>query len=395
MPPTEGSAPLQVMFSLSKQLARRGHQVVILDRKYLRSDLPRHEVAGVQIERLKVLQIPWTGMRGPIGFGVAELNAVLFALAVSSYLRKNGSKFDVIHLHLISIGLVVIALNRNLRKKTFYTCHLSQWSLPTGHVRFLERIHLQVDAFLMRRVRRVFAVNDAAKQSFVSHGRVAPERVSVLPHGVDSEFFHPGTDADVGIQAKYGIAGKTAVLFVGRLAKIKGVEQLLDAADALINRYGYADLVFLVVGPRAFPGVDEPISAEETRAFITGRGLSENVLFTGSLPLAEVRALYAACQVFVCPSHAEAGPLVTVEAMASGVPVVGTRVGGMPHQVVDGWNGFLVDPGDSHDLALRIKYLVDNPMERVRMGTNARAYAEQHFDWKNIATTLEQLYRGH
>ncbi len=89
MPPKEGSAPLQVIFNTSKQLARIGHQVIILDRKYRKRDPSVEEVEGVEIARLNVIQLPSSRAPGVLRFILAELNATLFALAVSSYLRSS------------------------------------------------------------------------------------------------------------------------------------------------------------------------------------------------------------------------------------------------------------------------------------------------------------------
>jgi len=103
--------------------------------------------------------------------------------------------------------------------------------------------------------------------------------------------------------------------------------------------------------------------------------------------------MYAAADIFVLPSMAEGDPLVTLEAMASGLPVIATRVGGIPNQVRDDWNGFLVDPGNEEQLAERIAYLLENPEERKRMALNSRRRAEEEFDWKKISERLSQVYQ--
>ena len=393
MPPKEGSAPLQVIFNTSKHLTRMGHQVVILDRKYSKRDPSVEEVEGVEIARLNVIQLPSSRAPGFLRFILAELNATLFALAVSSYLRKNGSKIDVIHLHLTSIGLIVSILNRRLRGKMFYTCHLSQWALAANKLGISERVHLLLDSYLMRRVRRVIALNDTAKESFTHIGKVKADNIVVVPNGVDTDFFNPNIETAEAVK-RYGLEGKLTVLFVGRLAKIKGVEHLVKAADAIVNRFGNKHTLFVLVGSHTYAGVDEPVNMEETLTYIRHHQLDKNIILTGPLPLEEVRYLYAAADIFVLPSLAEGDPLVTLEAMASGKPVIGTRVGGIPNQVRDGWNGFLIDPGDEQQLADRIRHLIDNPVERERMGENSRRHAEEEFDWRKVAERLSSLYQS-
>ena len=394
MPPKEGSAPLQVIFNTSKQLARIGHQVIILDRKYRKRDPSVEQVEGVVIARLNVIQLPSSKAPGVLRFMLAELNAILFALAVSRYLRKNSSNIDVIHLHLTSIGLIVSILNRSLRGKMFYTCHLSLWALAANKLRTSKRLHLLLDSYLMRRVRRVIALNDTAKESFISLGKVRVDNIVVVPNGVDTAFFGPDIEAKETARKRYGLEGNLTVLFVGRLAKIKGVESLVGAAEAIVNRFGYKDTLFVLAGSYTYAGVDEPVNIEEVLTYIRQHQLDKNIILTGPLPLEELRSLYAACDIFVLPSLAEGDPLVTLEAMASGKPVIGTRVGGIPNQIRDGWNGFLIEPGDEQQLAERIVYLLDNPEERERMALNSRRCAEEEFDWKKVAEKVLLVYQS-
>lgn len=396
MPPKEGSAPLQVIFNTSKNLAKMGHHVVILDRKYSKNDLDVERIDGVEIARLRVPRLPFDKAPGFIRFILAELNAILFAIAVSFYLRRNGPKVDIIHLHLTSIGLIVVTLNRRLRGKTFYTCHLSQWAFAKSGLHLSERMHLLLDAYLMRRVQKIIALNDAAKESFTSLGRVKRDNIIVLSNGVDTDFFSPNTVATVAeeVVQRYSLKGKTTVLFVGRLAEIKGVKYLFKAADIITNNFGYKDIVFILVGPHAFAGVDEPLGMREILNYIAQHQLNKNVILTGSLPLEKLRGLYTACDIFVLPSLAEGDPLVTMEAMASGKPVIGTKVGGIPRQIHDGWNGFLIDPANEQQLAEKMKYLIDNPEERRKMGANSRKYAEEEFDWSKVAERLLAVYQS-
>ena len=191
MPPMEGNAPLQVIFQTSKQLAKEGHEVVILDRKYSKKDAASESIEGVEIIRLRAFKLPVIQQIGFIRFICAELNAVFFAIAVSFYLRKECKKIDIIHMHLTSIGLVISMLFRNLRRKMVYTCHLSQWALVDNRLSFSEKIHLNMDSFLMRRMYKVIALSDMAKQSFINIGKVDKDKVVVIPNGVDSKFFRP------------------------------------------------------------------------------------------------------------------------------------------------------------------------------------------------------------
>jgi len=394
MPPKGGSAPLQVMFNTSKRLAKLGHQVIILDRKYTKNDPPAEKLEGVEIVRLKVMQVPCDHAPGFLRFLLAELNAALFALSASNYLSKNCSNIDIIHLHLTSIGLIVSILHRRLRAKMVYTCHLGEWELSGRKLSLFERLHLFLDPYLMRRVNRVIALNDSARECFISKSRINANKIVVVHNGVDTDFFKPDTDTGKSTRKKYGLEEKLAILFVGRMAHIKGVEHLVKAADMLVNDFKYGNAVFVLVGPFTFDATEKPINREEMLGYIKQHRLEGNVMFTGSLPREEVRDLYSASDIFVLPSLAEGDPLVTLEAMASGQPVIGTKVGGIPYHIRDGWNGFLIDPANDQQLADKIRYLIVNPDERKRMGANSRQYAEEEFDWSKVTERLVRVYQS-
>jgi glycosyltransferase involved in cell wall biosynthesis len=131
--------------------------------------------------------------------------------------------------------------------------------------------------------------------------------------------------------------------------------------------------------------MDEPVNIRALVNFIRIFNLEDNIALIDPVPLEDLRKLYAACDIFVLPSLFDFSPRVVAEAMASGKPVIATRVGALPTQVKDGYNGFLVDPANEKQLAHRIKYFIDNPTERDRMGKNARKYAEEWFDERRIA----------
>jgi glycosyltransferase involved in cell wall biosynthesis len=397
MPPKEGGAPLQVIFHTSKHLAKMGHEVIILDSRYSPQDAPIENIDGVKIVRLNFRKVPVpksSNMPRYLRFALNELNTVLFALKASRYLARNSKNVDIIHLHATSVGAILSLLNRKLRSKMFYTSHLGQWVLRgTRRLTILERTHVFLDSYLIRQVAKVIALNDLARESFVSIGKVSPEKVVVVHNGVDTEFFNPVLNVEE-TRRKYDLEGKFTVLFVGHLSRIKGVEYLIKAADIVINEFGYKDTLFILAGPLTLGTPERPINMEEITGYIRQRQLERNVTFTGSLPLEEVKRLYVACDIFVLPSLAEGDPLVVVEAMASGKPIIGTKVGGIPQKVRDGWNGFLVDPADERQLADKIKYLIDNPEERKRMGSNSRRYAEEEFDWRKVAEKLSLVYQS-
>lgn len=174
------------------------------------------------------------------------------------------------------------------------------------------------------------------------------------------------------------------LIFVGRLAPIKGVSVLLDAFAK--TREAHPDGHLTVVG-------DGPLRADlEARA--KALGLGESVTFTGYLSTQEVAAQLDAADIFVLPSFSEGVPVVLMEAMAARMPVIGPKVAGVEELVEDGVSGFAVPPGDVETLAARIVELMESSGRLAEMGVAGRKKVEVEFDVSVEADKLLALFSG-
>ena len=174
------------------------------------------------------------------------------------------------------------------------------------------------------------------------------------------------------------------LIFIGRLARVKGVPLLLDALARLAP--DHPDLRLTLVGD----GPDRVSLQAEAEAL----GLAERVQFTGLLCAAEVAEALAAHDALVLPSFAEGLPVVLMEALASRLPVVATQVAGIPELVRDGETGLLVPPGDAEALAAAIARLLADPDLCRRMGEAGRARVLAEHDIDREAARLAALFAG-
>jgi glycosyltransferase involved in cell wall biosynthesis len=209
-----------------------------------------------------------------------------------------------------------------------------------------------------------------------------PARTRVVYGGADPAEFHPGPPDD-----------RAGVLFVGRLTPHKGVDRLLRALPA-----GAELTIAGTVGhDRRRPERDYP---QLVRRLAAGRG----VRFLGRVSDADLPALHRRAAVLVLPSVdrtcygrpvaiSELLGLSVLEAMASGTPVVASRIGGVPEVVVDGETGFLVEPGDVDGLHDRLATLLADRRLARRLGDNARAAATERFTWDACAQRCLAAYR--
>lgn len=170
--------------------------------------------------------------------------------------------------------------------------------------------------------------------------------------------------------ASDGHAPGKQLIFVGRLAAVKGIAVLLRAFAGVQERHPDARLT--LIGD----GVERPA----LEALASTLGLAESVTFAGPKTQAEVAETLATADLFVLPSFAEGVPVVLMEAMASGLPVIATRIAGISELVEEGVAGRLVPPGSDAALAEAITALLDDPAARTAMGKAGRAQVEDAFD---------------
>ncbi|HEY6865709.1 MAG TPA: glycosyltransferase family 4 protein [Candidatus Eisenbacteria bacterium] len=181
--------------------------------------------------------------------------------------------------------------------------------------------------------------------------------------------------------------GERGVLFMGRLSRPKGIEDLFEAIPAVIARHPEARILLCGVAETA---AQEP----RLRAEVARRGYADRVTFLGSLEGREKARVWAAASVFVAPSWTEAFPLVIPEAMAAGVPMVVTAVGAIPDFVRDGEDGFLVPAHDPPALADRVCRLLDDEALRRRIAARLRERAPREFDIEVGAARVRAVLEG-
>lgn len=216
-----------------------------------------------------------------------------------------------------------------------------------------------------------------------------PEAVTVIPYGVDTDAFRPGDREDRGRAARELdiAADRPLVLAVGRLVAKKGFGCLVDAASRLAER-GLKPLVVIAGG-------GDLRGTLERRA--RDRGVEGSVRLLGPVNRETVRQLYRASDVLAVPSVRDAAgnvdglPNVLMEGMASGLPVVASRLAGIPDVVHHGENGLLVPPGEPAALAEALERLLRSPRLRERLGTEARQRTEARFTWEAAARRYRRV----
>ncbi len=225
---------------------------------------------------------------------------------------------------------------------------------------------------------RVIAVSQEMREDVLRFYNVAPEKVVVVHNGIDLAGYR--RTADSSALASYGIR-QPYVLFVGRISRQKGIMHLLDAAASIRAGVG----IVLCAGSPDTEDVKEELAARVS-------SMDNVVWIDRMLPRDHVIQLYSHASVFVCPSVYEPFGIINLEAMACEIPVVASRVGGIPEVVVDGETGLLVPPRDPAALAEAINLILGCAELSARFGKAGRARVEKHFSWQAIAMQTKEVY---
>jgi glycosyltransferase involved in cell wall biosynthesis len=224
--------------------------------------------------------------------------------------------------------------------------------------------------FMFQHAKVAMVLGELWREFTVSSLRVAPEKVRIVYNGVP----------DHGVSS-YVPQSEMRIASMGLVGTRKGTDVLLRALALLPKRIAWR----CVIGGNGEIGRYEQMSAE--------LGIEDRVQFAGWIDEAKVVSLLHESDIFVLASRYENQPLTILEAMASGVPVVSTRIGAIPEQVLDGVSGILIEPGDAqalHDALLR---LIDDPQTRASMGQAGRRRYEKNFSVKAFADNVVAVYR--
>ncbi len=233
-------------------------------------------------------------------------------------------------------------------------------------------------------VTRFVAVSGDLARELVQEWHLRPEQVRLIPNGVDLDRFHAEQASDA-LRASLGIPpGEKVVASVGGLRRIKDYPTLLGAFSLLRARLGEGRL--LIVGHSYYREIREELDRLAERL-----GIRDEVIFTGVRQ--DVPALLRLCDVYVNSSLFEGMSNTILEAMAMGIPVVATRVGGNPELVTDRVTGYLVPPGDPGALAGRVEELLRDAALRATMGAAARDQVERRHRMESMVRANEELYR--
>jgi len=316
----------------------------------------------------------------------------MFARHVADFAERERTSYDLLFSHYWLSGEVACLLRPELAVAWAHIAHtlgaVKNRSMASGD-RPEPELRIRVEGEIAQQADLLIAStpDEAADLSLV-YG-ADPERVFVVPPGVDLSMFQPIDRTEA--RRKIGYRSERLLLFVGRLERLKGVDVAIRAL-ALLRDRSHDDVRLLILGEDS-PRSDGESEKERLKAIAAAEGVQDRVDFLGSVAHHELPFFYSAADVCVMPSYSESFGLVGLEAQACGTPVVGSDVIGLRSVVRDEVSGYLVAGHNPAAYAEKIGRLLENPEQAQQMGRRGRLLA-QRFSWSRTADRLQELFDG-
>jgi D-inositol-3-phosphate glycosyltransferase len=339
----------------------------------------------------RLVRLP-AGPAEPIGKEQILGHLPAFTSALLAHAESEGRQYRLVHSHYWLSGWVARRVVQRWEVPWVHSCHtLARTKAAAGLPE--DPVRAEVEAVLVQKADRLVAGSTAEERDLARLYGTDPEKVCVVPLGVDVEDFGPRPSR--AMRARLGLGDSRVILYAGRLERLKGADTLLEAVAELTRRPGFEDVRTLLVGADSGDGqrqADHPAGERGRLEELAARlGVSGRVTFLGAVPHADLADLYAVADVCVVPSHTESFGLVALEAQASGTPVVAAAVGGLLDIVVDGVTGWLVEQRTPQEYAERLARVLGDAALRRRMGERARERAAQ-LTWARSVDRLQALY---
>ena len=368
VPPTRGGAIERWIRDAAKRLAARGHEVHVVSRDH-GDGRPGDVADGVHYHFVRIPPVIDRGLPAVLFRGLWHFEGARGLL--------NAIRPDVVHHHSRPAGLW-LSKGGAPKAKQVISLHSMDYGWAFGYAGWDRRVFNSG----FKAATRVLGVSTFIREHTEERYPSVRGKSATVYNGVDGELFKPQDDPSINTDSP--------ILYVGRVESRKGVHVLVDAFEQVISRQRPAARL-RIVGPHSYWD-EQPSSyyqALKERCAANPRIELREPTFNDR----ELAAIYRDSACTIIPStFPEALGLTSLEAQASGVPVVVSNAGGLPETVDAGKSGLVFDNGNAAQLGEAVLSIIGNPSRRKEMGEAARAWAMKTFSWDTIAAQLERTY---
>jgi D-inositol-3-phosphate glycosyltransferase len=364
---------------LARELGRQGHTVDVYTRV--------HDLADPQImnlgENARLIHLR-AGEEENIHKLAVYSYLPDFACNLENFRKNNGLQYDVVFSHYWLSGWVGKYLQMWWRVPhitMFHTLGAVKNAIGIGEDEPELRIVTERDS--ARNCHHIMTTTEREKEELIRYYGASPEKISVVPCGVNLELFQP-VDKEIA-KRQLGLEGDKIILFVGRIEPLKGVEQLLRAMTYLRDIQG---MRLIIIGGDEYSRHE----IERLQRLCGDLGIQKSVIFRGLIKQEQLPLYYSVADACIVPSFYESFGLVALESLACGTPVVATDVGYHKSIIRQGETGYIVKDNTPQRLAGRIYLLLSRPSLDMESALSIRA-SVSGFDWSNIAEAVAGEFR--
>jgi D-inositol-3-phosphate glycosyltransferase len=314
-----------------------------------------------------------------------------FVRSFQAFQRSQGLNYPLIHTNYWLSAWAGLELRKTNAIQLVHTYH------SLGAVKYqslterpqIANTRLKIERDILEKANCIVATSPQEQESLRSLVS-ARGQIEIIPCGTDTDNFRLTSKAEARHKLKFGSHEKV-ILYVGRFDPRKGIETLVRAC-ALLKEQNIEKIKLVIVGGSSthMPDGDERKRIEK---IVDELGMKESTLFTGRIGHDILPLYYTAADVCVIPSHYEPFGLVAIEAMACGVPVVASNVGGLKFTIIPEETGLLVEPKDVEAFANGIYRILFDDLWVRKMRKQASANVNQRFSWSGVTIQLSELYR--
>jgi glycosyltransferase involved in cell wall biosynthesis len=371
------------VYYLSNELLKNGYQIYVVTGSNQTQDIQVNPQLGVSFLRIPKMPIVKS-----------------FMLAANSN-RKLNSVRDTAHIDITHPQLPLtpnFAVPPTFGKTIVCTVH-STWKgeaeairgRPYSRLNANEKFLVSFNWFLrffeegmLARARKIIAVSHFTKWELIKYYKIPEGKIRVIHNGVDISKFKPATDKRK-VKSELGFnPDDIAIVSVGRLYARKGLFTLIESMPAVVKRFPNAKFII--------SGKGQSDEMHKLLVYAEKLSVKDNIIFTGYYPDKKLPKLYQAADIFAFSTFYEHHPFAVLEALATGLPVVTTTVGGIPETIESGKNGFLVEPFNPKTFGEKILYLLEHPAFAKDMGAQARKTIMENYDWRIVVKDAIKVY---
>jgi len=316
-----------------------------------------------------------------------------FSTGIISFMKKESVEYDYVHANFFMSGMAALEIKKELGIPFAITFHAlgKVRRIYQGEADKFSDDRFEIEDLLVQKADAIIAECPQDKKDLVDLYRADPQKITIVPCGVDTQKFFP-VDRLLSCKILNLDPELRYLTQIGRMVKRKGIDTVIRSVAALESK-ARSNLMLLIVGGES--NDPDPVRTPEIGRLmdlVSTLGINDHVTFVGRRDRDALKYYYSVSEAFITTPWYEPFGITPLEAMACGVPVIASNVGGLKYSVVHGKTGLLVKANDPKATSQAIKKIIGSPFVAQSMRENALKRIHQNFTWDHVAQRLYQVF---